>query len=201
MRKVMRLSSDISALRSSMPAGPRRRSGPRLSWAYRSNAVRFGLISKEYKFLSRDDRFIQAKTTFIKWAIGDNSSGESLRTKDMAENEHLHASDRYLQGQPYTVEQMTFLWYPWTIAVLNELKIDRSIDESDQGAASNLLIALLKQERKFWRFAEQYPVIYPSAEGLFAINLSLKDPSFRSSTPESNAVTLGKLVSVAGHSS
>jgi hypothetical protein len=133
------------------------------------------VITKDSKFLSTDPKIRQAKTEFITWASGDNNSGESLRTKDVADNQSLHDSDRYLNGEPYTVETMTFLWYPWAVAALNELKADDSIPETDRTTAGHLLMSLLRRADEFVQFAQQNPVIYPSAEGLFAIELSLKN--------------------------
>src|SRR5439155_190080 len=124
------------------------------------------LVSKEkaFSYIQKDATFNTARSTFIKFAAGEIPSQESLWRKDISQNQRLHDSDRYLEGQPYTAEQMTFLWYPWTVAVMNEFRNDSALQTSDQITAAHIFHSLMRRINGYWRFAQRDPVIYPSAE-------------------------------------
>ena len=142
-------------------------------------------LVKKYYRLPDEERFDAAKVNFIRTSTGEIDPRNSLRAKDVADNPRLHDSDRYLANQPYTVEQSTFLWYPWAIAALTELKTDNSIQEDrqatkeekqaakeDRQAAAELWTSTLRGVSGYWKFTERDPVIYPKAEGLLALEIS-----------------------------
>jgi hypothetical protein len=128
-------------------------------------------LVKKYYRLQDEERFHTAKVNFIRTSTGEIDSGNSLRARDVADNPRPHDSDRYLANQPYTVEQSTFLWYPWAIAALTELKTDNFIEE-DKQAAAELWTSTLRSVSGYWKFTERDPVIYPKAEGLLALEIS-----------------------------
>jgi hypothetical protein len=130
------------------------------------------LVNKFDRRLSDDEDFRNAKINFILLATGEIEPRYSLRTKDIGDNQNLHDSDRYLENQPYTVEQMTFLWYPWALAALTELKSDESIPKQEQHAAAKLWTSTLNRVSGYWKFTERDPVIYPIAEGLLALEIT-----------------------------
>jgi hypothetical protein len=142
------------------------------------------LVRRYYK-LPDEEKFDTAKANFIRTSIGEIDPGNSLRARDVADNSRPHDSDRYLANQPYTVEQSTFLWYPWAIAALTELKTDDSIEEDkqatqeekqaareDRQTAAELFTSTLRSVSDYWKFTEREPVIYSKAEGLLALEIS-----------------------------
>jgi hypothetical protein len=90
---------------------------------------------------------------------------------EVTDNQRLHDSDRYLEHEPYTVEQMTFLWYPWVLMALKELNDYQELPEVDRKAAIHLFKSVLERIDFYLDFAKQDPVIYPYAEGLLALDI------------------------------
>jgi hypothetical protein len=128
------------------------------------------LVRQHYR-LPNEEKFHDEIANFIRTSTGEIGPGNSLRARDVTDNPRPHDSDRYLTNQPYTVEQSTFLWYPWAIAAFTELKEDNSIKE-DKRAAAELWRSTLGRVIGYGKFAGRDPVIYPSAEGLLALEIS-----------------------------
>src|SRR4029077_12283363 len=84
--------------------------------------------------------------------------------RGVGDNERAHDSDRYLEGRTETVEQSTFLWYPWTIAMATTLQQDRVIDDYQRDRLRNLTSMLLMRADDAGKFARNDAVIYPTAE-------------------------------------
>jgi hypothetical protein len=134
------------------------------------------LIAKTdpFTYLQRDPIFNDARSHFVRLAVEGLRDQSEFRNLPIDRNQRLHDSDRYLEGQPYTAEQMTFLWYPWTVAVMNELQTDTALTDTDRKNAANVFRGLLRRIKEYADFARRDPVIYPSAEGLAAISFRLR---------------------------
>lgn len=55
----------------------------------------------------------------------------------MTINDRAHDGDRYLPHFEYATESMTFLWFPWTLAVYVHLSNDSYLSEKQNQIASN----------------------------------------------------------------
>jgi hypothetical protein len=128
------------------------------------------LASRQFGFIASDAIFKRAREKFLEEAIG-GPAGSNLLKRPVSSNERLHDSDRYLSQLPNTVEQMTFLWYPWTLAALAEIETTGLAGEAERNDASKLLSALLKRAPGLWQFTQEDPGLYPSAEGLLGVSL------------------------------
>jgi hypothetical protein len=129
--------------------------------------------AKDQQKLADDPTFRKAKSKFIEWGVGATDQTQSILSIDVADNQRLHDSDRYLEHEPYTVEQMTFLWYPWVLMALKELNDDQELpEEVDRKVVIHLFNSVLEKINFYSSFAKQDPVIYPYAEGLLALDIA-----------------------------
>lgn len=128
---------------------------------------------KDQQKLADDPTFRKTKSQFIEWGVGATDKTQSILSIDVADNQRLHDSDRYLEHEPYTVEQMTFLWYPWVLMALKELNDDQELpEEVDRKVVIHLFNSVLEKINFYSSFAKQDPVIYPYAEGLLALDIA-----------------------------
>jgi hypothetical protein len=130
------------------------------------------LVAKYDPHIARDDDLRKVKENFIRWATGEADSNDSLRARAISQNESPHDSDRYLHNQPYTIEQTTFLWYPWTLAALSEMAHDDLSSKELRDASNNLFHISLSRVANYWKFTTSDPVAYPIAEGLIGLNIA-----------------------------
>jgi hypothetical protein len=119
-------------------------------------------------FIGADPKYKEAVEDFIKLALEGNPSFGSLTQRKVGDNEKAHDSDRYLRGRTETVEQSTFLWYPWTMVVTDALQRDSILQENQHEQLRSLLSTLLQRSDEENRFVRNDEVIYPTAEALFA---------------------------------
>jgi hypothetical protein len=86
----------------------------------------------------------------------------------MEANEKPHDSDRYLEGRSETVEQSTFLWYPWTLAAATALVRDPLFLDYQHARFRELILKLFDRADQVGRFVRNDQAIYPTVELLFA---------------------------------
>jgi hypothetical protein len=118
--------------------------------------------------IGADSRYTEALQNFIRLMTDGNDKFEPLRTRKLSDNERAHDSDRYLEGRLETVEQYTFLWYPWTIALGATLEHDALLEEPDRERLRTLIASLLERSHEVDGFVRNDEVIYPTDEVLFA---------------------------------
>jgi hypothetical protein len=121
-----------------------------------------------HSFIGADSKYKDSVQSFIKLAFDGNDKFEPLTSRKIFNNEKAHDSDRYLEGRTETMEQSTFLWYPWTIALGASLQRDPILLDYQQDRLRNLVSKLLERIDEEDAFARHDEVIYPTAEMLFA---------------------------------
>ena len=98
---------------------------------------------------------------------------EGWMNRSMASNPRMHDSDGYLYPTTRILERSTFLWYPWTLALLREVSADPKIKNTAlQKRATYLYRRLLGRAAEFGEFAagtgNEYN--YVAAEGIIGIS-------------------------------
>lgn len=97
-----------------------------------------------------------------------------LRSYGIKENQRIHDADRYLLPVNMAVEGSTFLWSPWCLLALGDLKAqdNAQLSPSERKEAARLFGILADRLPEMRRFAErQYN--YVSAEMLYCIGKAL----------------------------
>jgi hypothetical protein len=111
-------------------------------------------------FLSSDTTYRQAKSVFLQEGL--------QRDRKVANNTRLHDTDARFDG-PFILEPSTFLWYPWTLLELAQLRQDPQLIESQRQTVYETELNLV------FRFEEALAQINTEAtyvldENLFAIS-------------------------------
>jgi hypothetical protein len=109
--------------------------------------------------LSRERWLIQAKNKFL----------ENDFTISLSSNRQVKSDDESFPGTGYTDEATSFLWYPWSVAVLRLLSTDTSLSSDKMSVAGGLLDKLY---RRLPDLEEQLEAggTYQPAENLFALS-------------------------------
>jgi hypothetical protein len=121
-----------------------------------------------HPFIGSDPKYQDAVGTFVKLGLDGNNTLEPLVKRKITYNEKAHDSDRYLEGRTETAEQSTFLWYPWSIALAATLEHDSNLADFQRERMEKLLSSLFERADEEGTFVRNDPVIYPTAEILFA---------------------------------
>jgi hypothetical protein len=134
--------------------------------------------------LGTDPQLQSAYREFLNSAVQGKSSFPDFSRFSVGSNQRVHDSDRYLEGLPLTVEQSTFLWFPWTVALTTELIADPLLTQTDRERAADVQRILLSRSNELVEFVRKDPVLYPTAEALFAIGIYLHSIPVSEATPE-----------------
>jgi hypothetical protein len=121
-----------------------------------------------HPFIGTDSKFRESIVTFLKFAIEGNNNLERLTKRQIHFVERAHDTNRYLAGRSEAVEQSTFLWYPWTIALLTSLQNDPVLRAYQLEQLKDLTNTLLSRTEEASRFVRNDEAMYPTAELLFA---------------------------------
>ncbi|MFL6373843.1 MAG: protein kinase domain-containing protein [Pyrinomonadaceae bacterium] len=84
--------------------------------------------------------------------------------------------DIRFSGSEFMAEGSTFLWFPWTLAELSELAVDKSLSETDRAAAAAASSDLLdKNYDRLNNYVEEGGLMYIYAENLFCVSVYLNN--------------------------
>jgi hypothetical protein len=115
-------------------------------------------------FIGADRKYKNAIETFVTSAVEGDATFQSFGKRRIDDNDRPHDGDRYLEGRTETVEQSTFLWYPWTIAMAAALAHDRVLQDYQHERVRNLSSMLFKRMDEEIDFVRNDAAIYPTAE-------------------------------------
>jgi len=126
-----------------------------------------GLASTKSGYLKSNIAFAEAKEAFLKSAA--QCAGDPA-TCPMERNDRVIDSDRYLRNSPYMAEASTFLWFPWTMALLDQITTDSLSTHSMRESAASTHQLLSNRINEYVKFAQQDSALYPTLEGLIVVN-------------------------------
>jgi hypothetical protein len=115
-----------------------------------------------------------------RWILARHANYNDLVVKNLQGNRRTHDADVHLVGSRFTLEQSTFLWFPWSYASLSMLVGDPgwSVDERRVARDARLKMSLRFEELDAY-LEHEFP--YVLAENLLAISCGLRwaDPAYR----------------------
>lgn len=120
-----------------------------------------------FSFIKTDNVYRTARQDFIKnrqladWSIEANDS-------------HLPDADLRFVGTEFQAEGSTFLWFPWSLLVLNQLSNDRDLSEDERKAATQLRLDILNRNfDKLDKYVETANLMYVLGENLYCTSAYL----------------------------
>jgi hypothetical protein len=115
-----------------------------------------------------------------RWVLNRHANYNDLVVKNLQGNRRTHDADVHLVGSRFTLEQSTFLWFPWSYASLSMLATHPgwSVDERRVARDARLKMSLRFEELDAY-LEQEFP--YVLAENLFAISSGLRwaNPDYR----------------------
>ena len=121
------------------------------------------------------DQTSEQKFSQVRRSVLDSSDSWLSRAVDV--NDRTHDSDRYLFPTTYVTEGSTFLWYPWTVALMRSMAADtRAERENEAATAARFLQKLRARAGEFGNFAvAEKEYNYVAAEGLIGFGWPTRD--------------------------
>jgi hypothetical protein len=129
--------------------------------------------------LRSDHRINDAIRNYFLLGIDGAEGFEMFSTRKADVNEQVEASDRYFEGRSETIEQNTFLWYPWATVLASEINFSAFPDQAEKSLADRLLNRLLSRSDDDASFVSSFQAIFPTAESLFALEKYLNNINMR----------------------
>ena len=122
-----------------------------------------------FSFIKTDNIYRTARQDFIKnrqmasWSIDSNDS-------------HLPDADLRFLGTEFLAEGSTFLWFPWSLLVLNQLSNDQDLSDDERKAATQLRLDILNHNSdKLDKYVETANLMYVLGENLYCVSVYLAD--------------------------
>jgi len=117
------------------------------------------------------DVLVRAKQKFL--------SEHTNMQQRISDNQRTHDSETKLDDIAFSVEPSTFLWYPWTYALLSCMAADPKLSESSRSRAEATLIDLgLRSQELSHKVKSEF--MYVRAENTYSLAVSLERPKSHS---------------------
>jgi len=122
-------------------------------------ATDFAVVDGNLNYLAARDNFL---------------SDKEVLSLPLEANSRLHDADQHLPTAPegFLIEASTFLWHPWTFAVLGELADSTSLDRDSRKLAKEHQLALALRGEELDRHVRK-AFLYETAENLFGVSWGL----------------------------
>ncbi len=127
------------------------------------------LAENDFEDSLNNSIYKEAKNNFI------DISG--LFSREINDNDRAHDGDRYLPQSEYAIESMTFLWYPWTLAVYEHLSNDSYLSKKQNQIASNRQKNLLHRIDEVSAFVKSEQN-YVLGEFLYCLSMAINKKGF-----------------------
>ncbi len=123
---------------------------------------------EKFSSLVLEQAYINAKKEFI----ANREFATRLADKD---NSSIPDFDIRFSNSEFMAEGSTFLWFPWTLAEISQLSVDKTLSADDRQAAAKLRSEMLNTNHdRFENFVETGTFMYISAENLFGSSVYLE---------------------------
>ncbi len=123
---------------------------------------------EKFSSLVLEQAYINAKKEFIT----NREFATRLADKD---NSSIPDFDIRFSNSEFMAEGSTFLWFPWTLAEISQLSVDKTLSPDDRQAAAKLRSEMLNTNYdRLDNFVETGTFMYISAENLFGASVYLE---------------------------
>jgi hypothetical protein len=173
-RQIRVLVGQTSAKTLTVP-NPTRDQQQEVFWGLTAQALHIIYVARSRKAVEMFEVDRERVTTLEKNYLHSlKVSNVSIGSLPVSENKRIHDADRYLLPINMAVEGSTFLWFPWSLLALSELKQPENdlLPEADRAEAARLFGMLVDRIPEMRTFALQ-EFNYVPAETLYCIGKAL----------------------------
>jgi hypothetical protein len=121
--------------------------------------------------------FERARTAFLNQALGGAANVPSVARRPFTVVCQLRDVDTHLPGAgDYRLEPSTYVWYPWTLMAVTELRADPTLPQAERNMVNTLELLLSQRFAEAAAYSRGDQALYVLVQVLYAANKARQEP-------------------------